>query len=241
MEGVEFGYDVRNAVLRDIAFSLSPGETLGLLGRTGSGKSTLARLLFRFYDVTQGAIRLNGINIDDYELFSLRQGISMVTQDVQLLHATVRDNITLFQKSISEDAIMEALHHLGLGDWLNRLPEGLDTQLRPEGSTLSAGQAQLLAVTRAFLKNPCLVLLDEASSRVDPVTANFLEGAITKLLENRTAVIIAHRLETVRRVDKIMILEQGRIREYGTYAALSADPDSILSVLLRTGAREAFA
>jgi ATP-binding cassette subfamily B protein len=241
IEGVEFGYDAHNAVLHNISFSLSPGETLGLLGRTGSGKSTLARLLFRFYDVTQGVIRLNGENMDAYELFSMRRSISMVTQDVQLLHASVRDNITLFQESISENAILEALQHLGLGEWLNRLPEGLDTQLRPEGSTLSAGQAQLLAVTRAFLKNPGLVILDEASSRVDPVTANLLEGAITRLLENRTAVIIAHRLETVRRVDKIMILEQGRVREYGTYAALSADLDSTLSALLRTGATEVFA
>jgi ATP-binding cassette subfamily B protein len=240
LAGIGFGYGGQNTVLHEISLSLAPGEILGLLGRTGSGKSTLARLLFRFYDTEQGVIRLNGINIGDYELSSLRKGISMVTQDVQLLHASVRDNISLFQRDITDGAIIEALQDLGLGDWLNQLPEGLDTRLTPEGSTLSAGQAQLLAVTRAFLKNPGLVILDEASSRVDPVTEHFLESAITKLLENRTAVIIAHRLETVQRVDKIMILKQGSIKEYGTYAALSDDPDSTLSTLLSTGATEVF-
>ena len=237
VDKIGFGYSDQD-VLHELSLTLDPGETLGLLGRTGSGKSTLARLLFRFYDVERGVIRYNGTDIDDYELKSLRRGISLVTQDVQLLHASVRDNITLFQDALSDQIIIESLHYLGLGDWLDNSPEGLDTQLAPGGGVMSAGQAQLLAITRAFMKDPGLVILDEANSRVDPVTENLLDGAMSKLLENGTAVIIAHRLETVQRVDKILILEQGRMEEYGSYTNLTEDPDSALSALLRAGVTE---
>lgn len=238
VDKVSFGYGPQHQVLRDISFSLEPGETLGLLGRTGSGKTTLARLLVRFYDVDNGAIRFDGVDVRDFELVGLRRGIALVTQEVRMLHASVRDNIALFREDIRDGDIVEALQALGLGDWLANASRGLDTVLAPDGGGLSAGEAQLMAIPRAFMEDPGLVILDEASSRVDPLTQARLDGAIEKLLENRTAVIIAHRLSTIRHVDKVLILDRGRVAEYGTYAALVADPASMLSQLLQTCAEE---
>jgi ABC-type multidrug transport system fused ATPase/permease subunit len=231
-------------VLYDVAFSLAPGRVLGILGRTGSGKTTLTRLLFRLYDVDAGAIRLGGVDVREAALSDLRQRVGMVTQDVQLFAATVRDNLTLFNNHdpdaapISDERILAALHTLGLAEWLAGLPEGLDTRLIGGGQGLSAGQAQLLAFTRVFLRSPQLVVLDEASSRLDPATEQLLEQAIDQLLTGRTGIIIAHRLRTVQRADDILILENGRILEFGPRKELAANPNSRFSHLLRTGLEE---
>jgi ABC-type multidrug transport system fused ATPase/permease subunit len=164
----------------------------------------------------------------------------MVTQDVELFHASVRDNLTLFDDAVDDGRLLTALDELGLTTWLAALPEGLDTRLDASHS-LSAGEAQLLALARVFLSDPGLVILDEASSRLDPATEALLERAVDKLLAGRTAVIIAHRLHTVQRADEIMVLGNGRILEHGNRAILAADPNSEFYGLLQTGLEEAIA
>jgi ATP-binding cassette subfamily B protein len=230
------------AVLNGVSFTLPPGRVLGVLGRTGSGKTTLTRLLFRLYDVDEGRIALGGADIRDIALGDLRGTVGMVTQDVQLFAASVRDNLTLFggdpdQPPVDDARIIAALETLGLGGWLRGLPAGLDTVLEG-GKGLSAGEAQLLAFTRVFLRDPRVVVLDEASSRLDPATESLLERAIDTLLEGRTAIIIAHRLRTVGRADDILILEGGRVIEHGPRTALAAAPASRFSNLLQTGLEE---
>jgi ABC-type multidrug transport system fused ATPase/permease subunit len=227
-------------VLRDVSFHLAPGQVLGLLGRTGSGKTTLTRLLFRLYDPSEGCLDLAGMNIRHLPLLDLRRRVGMVTQNVQLFHATIRDNLTFFDRTTPDGKIIAVLQELGLGPWLAALPEGLDTVLAAGGG-LSAGEAQLLALTRIFLKDPGLVILDEASSRLDPATEQLIERAIDRLLQDRTAIIIAHRLKTVDRADEIMILENGRIQEHGPRAQLANDPASRFYRLLQTGLEEVLA
>ncbi|GAC1306383.1 MAG: ABC transporter ATP-binding protein [Ktedonobacteraceae bacterium] len=235
---VAFSYDQREHVLQDVSFKLQPGKVLGLLGRTGSGKTTLARLLFRLYDPARGVICLNGVDIRDISLGDLRDHVGMVTQDVQLFQASIRDNLTFFSKRISDKQIGHILKELGLWQWVQSLPDGLNTHLAAGGEGLSAGEAQLLSFTRVFLKNPGLVILDEASSRLDPHTENLLERAMDRLLQDRTGIIIAQRLQTVYRADDIMILERGRIVEYGSRASLVQDPASRFYSLLQTGLEE---
>jgi ATP-binding cassette subfamily B protein len=231
-------------VLKDISFDLKPGKILGLLGRTGSGKTSLTRLLFRLYDVDEGAITLAGIDVRTVSLADLRGHIGMVTQDVQLFEATVRDNLTLFRnydaqaKPIQDEQIIAAIKTLGLESWFNDLPDGLDTLLKAGGQGLSAGEAQLLAFTRVFLRDPHLIILDEASSRLDPATEQLLERAIDRLLYGRTAIIIAHRLGTVQRADDILILEHGRVAEHGERILLANNPKSRFYKLLQTGLEE---
>jgi ATP-binding cassette subfamily B protein/ATP-binding cassette subfamily C protein len=227
--------DTPHFALQDLSFTLAPGEVLGLLGRTGSGKTTLTRLLFRLYDSTHGTIRIGDIYLPEVPLSNLRQRVGLVTQEVQLFHASVRDNLTIFSSSIADDVILQALEEVGLGTWYHSLPDGLDTRLAPGGSGLSAGQAQLLAFVRVFLKDPGLVILDEASSRLDPATEQLLERAMDRLLIGRTAIIIAHRLRTVQRASQILILEQGKPVEYGTRDRLLQDPASRFSQLLQMG------
>jgi ABC-type multidrug transport system fused ATPase/permease subunit len=238
---------ISNLVLDDVSFTLEAGKVLGVLGRTGSGKTTLTRLIFRLYDVDAGQILLDGIDVRDVSLRDLRGHVGMVTQDVQLFEATVRDNLTLFrsydpsQPAISDTDIIDAIDTLGLSDWFNVLPDGLDTMLKTGGQGLSAGEAQLLAFTRLFLRNPQLVILDEASSRLDPATEQLLERAIDRLLQERTGIIIAHRLQTIQRADDILILDNGRSVENGSRLDLANDPDSRFAHLLQTGLQEVLA
>ncbi len=227
--------------LHDVTLRLAPGRVLGVLGRTGSGKTTLTRLLCRLYDPGAGAITLGGADLRTVALPDLRRRVGVVTQDVQLFQATLRDNITFFDRSVPDAAIEAALGELGLLDWVRTLPAGLDTPLAAGGQGFSAGEAQLLAFTRLLLRDPGLVILDEAASRLDPVTERRLEAAIDRLLRHRTALIVAHRLQTVQRADDILILEAGRIVEYGPRAQLAADPTSRFAHLLRTGLEEVLA
>jgi ATP-binding cassette subfamily B protein len=226
-------------LLEDLSFRLDAGRVLGLLGRTGSGKTTMARLLFRLYDPQQGEVCLGGINLRHAKLGELRSRVGLVTQEVQLFEASLRDNITFFDPGISDERVLDALETLGLGPWLERLSNGLDAPI--SGVTLSAGEAQLVALARVLLRDPGLIILDEASSRLDPATERMLERAWIKLLEGRTAVIIAHRLSTVERADDILILDHGRILEYGPRPSLAADPQSRFFALRRTGLEEVLA
>jgi ABC-type multidrug transport system fused ATPase/permease subunit len=235
---VSFGYGDEEMVLHDLSFRLEPGRVLGLLGRTGSGKTTVTRLLFRLYDPASGAIRLEGQDIREATLEQLRHSVGMVTQDVQLFGASVRENLTLFDSSIPDQRILDTLYDLGLGRWVKSLPDGLDTQLGPGGGGLSAGEAQLIAFARVFLRDPGLVILDEASSRLDPATEQLIERAVEKLLRGRTGIIIAHRLHTVGRADEILILDEGRIIEQGNRVRLTRDDDSRFSHLLKAGMEE---
>ncbi len=242
-EGAEPGGGAAH-VLDGLSFSLQPGRVLGLLGRTGSGKTTLTRLLFRLYEPDEGTVRLGGdgrpVDIRDLPLRELRRRVGMVTQNIQLFHATVRENLTLFDDSIPDARILEVLAEVGLGEWLASLPEGLDTELEAGGGGLSAGEAQLLAFTRIFLQDPGLVILDEASSRLDPATEERIEQAVDRLLyaPPRTAIVVAHRLATVQRADEILILEAGSVVEHGPRQALLADPTSRFNQLLQTGLEE---
>jgi ABC-type multidrug transport system fused ATPase/permease subunit len=227
--------------LRDITLRLPPGRVLGLLGRTGSGKTTLTRLLLRLYDPGAGVIRLGGVDLRSLNLNEVRRRVGVVTQDVQLFQATLRDNITFFDRAVNDAAVEAALAELGLLDWARAMPAGLNTVLGAGSQGLSAGEAQLLAFTRLLLRDPGLVILDEAAARLDPITERRLERAIDRLLVNRSAVIIAHRLHTVQRADDILILEAGRVVEYGARVELAANPASRFSRLLRTGLEEALA
>jgi ATP-binding cassette subfamily B protein len=221
--------------LAGLSFAVPPGGRLGLLGRTGSGKTTVARLLHRLYDPHGGSVLLGGADLRDARLGELRARVGVVTQDIQLFHATVRDNLTFFDRAIPDAPILRTLDDLGLDEWRRALPRGLDTILAPGGGGLSAGEAQLLAFARVFLRDPGLVILDEATSRLDPATEARIERATDRLLAGRTAIIIAHRLATVARADDILILEGGRVAEYGPRAALAADPASRFAGLLRLG------
>ncbi len=237
---VSFAYESDENVLHTLTFDLAPGQVLGLLGRTGSGKTTLARLLFRLYDPTAGEICLGDVPLPAARLAQLRVRVGMVTQEVQLFDGTLRDNLTFFDHSVPDPVITGVLDELGLRTWFQALPQGLDHELKAGGG-LSVGEAQLVAFARLFLKDPGLVVLDEASSHVDPSTEALIERAVARLLRDRTGIIIAHRLATVHRADKIMILEGGRIQEYGPRLDLLRDPNSRFSQLLRVGLDEVLA
>ena len=246
-DDVTFGYrdgpqeNGQEAVLQGISFDLAPCRVLGLLGRTGSGKTTLARLLFRLYDPDEGAIRIGGADLRELSLSELRGRVGLVTQDVQLFQGSVRDNVRLFSERVPDEQILDAFRELGLWAWYRALPDGLDTQIEAAGQNLSAGEGQLVAFARLYLKDPGLVVLDEASSRLDPATERLLEGAIDRLLRGRTAIVIAHRLATVERADETMVLEAGRVVEHGPRAALARDPESRFHRLLQAGLQEVLA
>ena len=231
---VGFAYpDDDEPVLTGVTLRLAPGETLGLVGRTGSGKTTIARMALRLYDPTAGSVRVGGVDLREAEPTSIRRRVAVVTQDVQLFAASVRDNLTLFRPDQADDGrLREVLAEVGLDTWLSGLPDGLDTELGPLGGGVSAGEAQLIAFARAFLTDPGLVVLDEASSRLDPATEERIEAAVARLLHRRTGVLIAHRLSSLSRVDQIAVVDGGRVVEYGPRAALAADPASRFGALL---------
>jgi ABC-type multidrug transport system fused ATPase/permease subunit len=238
LDGVSFGYQEDAPALRDVSLCLEPGRVLGVVGRTGSGKTTLTRLLARFYDPQAGVVRLGGMDLRTVSLAAVRERIGLVTQEVHLFDASVRDNLTLFDDGVPDDRIRNVLDTLGLADWLRELPCGLDTPLGHGGAGLSAGQAQVLAFARVFLRDPDVVILDEASSRLDPATERLVQTALGRLLEGRTGVIVAHRLATVAVADDILVLEDGRVREHGPRLALATDPTSRFAGLLRVAADE---
>ncbi len=238
LDGVSFVYGEGSPVLHEINVRLEPGRVLGVVGRTGSGKTTLTRLLPRFYDPAVGVVRLGGVDLRAVSLAAVRSRIGLVTQEVHLFDASVRDNLTLFDDRVPDDQINDVLETLGLGDWLRALPRGLATPLGSGDAGLSAGQAQVLACARIFLRDPDVVILDEASSRLDPATEQLVHTALARLLAGRTGIIVAHRLATIDFADDILVLEEGRVREYGPRVALAADPDSRFAGLLQLATQE---
>ena len=240
-DNVSFGYENGDSVLHDIEFDLQPGKVLGLLGRTGSGKTTLARLLVRLHDTDQGGVFVGEDDVREYPVFDLRERIAVVPQDVRLFHGSLRDNLTFYDETVGDERLLEVIDDLGLMTWYRSLPDGLDTQLQSEGGGLSTGEAQLLAFARVFLKDPRVVVLDEATSRLDRSTEQLIEGALSRLVEGRTVIIIAHHLASVERCDDIMIIEEGRIIEHGERVRLGGKPDSHFHRLLQTGMEEMLA
>jgi ATP-binding cassette subfamily B protein len=237
LDSVSFAYPSGERVVHELDLGLQPGKVLGVVGHTGSGKTTMARLLLRLLDPTYGAVRIGGIDLREVPLADLRQRVALVTQDVQLFGAPVRDNLTLFGAHQADDReLAEVLSDLGLGPWLRALPDGLDTVLGPGGEGASAGEAQLIAFARGFLRDPGLVILDEATSRLDPASEQRIECAVDRLLAGRSAILVAHRLGTLDRADEIVVLDQGRIVEHDSRRSLVDDPESTFAGLLATAA-----
>jgi ATP-binding cassette subfamily B protein len=239
LDGVSFSYRNGNNVLDELSLTVEPRTILGVVGRTGSGKTTLTRLLLRLLDPTDGTVRIAGTDVRDVRMAELRNRVALVTQDVQLFEASVRDNLTLFgTHRADDDELVDVLDDLGLGPWYRALPSGLDTLLGPGGAGVSAGEAQLVAFARIFLRDPGLVILDEATSRLDPASETRIEEAIDRLLVGRTAILIAHRLGTLDRADQILVLDQGRIVERGPRQTLVDDSASSFAGLLATASAD---
>lgn len=228
---VGFAYVEGKPVLENINLKINKGETVALVGNSGGGKSTFVSLLPRFYDVTEGQIRINGQDIRRYTLHSLREQMSVVFQDNYLFAGTIRENIMLGKKDASEEELQQAVQAAYVDAFLKDLPEGLDTQIGERGVLLSGGQKQRIAIARAFLKNAPIVILDEATSALDNKSEAEVQKAIDNLMADRTVIVIAHRLSTVRHADKIVVINNGKIAETGTHEALINDTDSIYGAL----------
>jgi ATP-binding cassette, subfamily B, multidrug efflux pump len=219
-ENVWFAYNDEDYVLRDVSFTIEPGQTVALVGATGAGKSSIINLLARFYDVQKGAIRLDGVDIRNVRKYDLRQHIALVLQDVFLFSGDIKTNINLGDESISLDRIKEVSTLVGADRFIERLPYGYDEPVKERGATLSVGQKQLLSFARALAFDPKILILDEATSSVDTETELLIQKAIQQVLHGRTSIVVAHRLSTIQRADKIIVMHKGRIREIGKHQEL---------------------
>ncbi len=226
---LEFDYGDGEAVLRDIHITLAAGRSMGIVGRTGSGKTTLSRLVLRLVEATGGELRLNGVPIAEIPFSELRRRVAMIPQEVELFSGSLRDNITLFDPAPTDAEVEHALQRAGLGALVTG---GIHRELGAGGAGLSAGEAQLLALARVWLRDPDLVVLDEATARVDPDTEARLDAAVGELMRGRTTLVIAHRLSTLRHVDEILVLDHGNVLEHGERHTLAADPTSRFHHLL---------
>jgi ATP-binding cassette subfamily B protein len=215
-ENVSFGYSPDNLVLENVNLEIAPGESVAFVGPTGAGKSTMAKLANRFYDPTSGRVLLDGIDIRTVTLHSLRSQLGVVPQEAFLFAGSIRTNLSFGRTGITNDEIEEAIDVVGLRDLVERLPDGLDTIVHERGQTLSAGERQLLALARAFLARPRVLILDEATSSLDLQSETTIERALDRLLEGRSAILIAHRLTTAQRADRIVVIDHGGIVEVGT-------------------------
>jgi ATP-binding cassette subfamily B protein len=221
-ENVSFGYDPATPILRDVDFVIEPGETMALVGETGAGKSTIAKLVTRFYDPQHGRISVDGHDLRDVRFDSLRRQIGVVPQEPFLFAGSVRDNIAFARPDATEAELLEACRAVGIEELLARLPNGIDTPCHERGVTLSSGERQLLALARAFVAKPRVLILDEATSNLDLKTEAMVERALDAVLEGRTAILIAHRLSTAMRAHKIGVVDDGRIVELGSHDELLA-------------------
>ncbi len=217
---VWFAYIDDNWVLKNISFTIQPGETLALVGATGAGKSSTINILNRFYEIGQGNVQIDGVDLQKYELHYLRSQIATVIQDVFLFSDTIANNISLNNPAIIRAQIVEAAKNVGAHEFIERLPGGYDYNVMERGATLSAGQAQLISFVRALVYNPAILVLDEATSSVDTETEILIQNAIDRLMEGRTAIVIAHRLSTIQKADKIIVLDHGEIKEMGSHQEL---------------------
>jgi len=209
-------------VLRDVSFAIEPGETVAIVGHTGAGKTTIISLLMRFYDVQKGAIRIDGVDVKEMDLSSLRRRFGVVLQDPFLFTGTVGGNIRLGTEWIEDEDVEKAAEDVNLADFIRSLPEGFEAEVRERGSTLSTGQKQLISFARALAHDPSILILDEATSSVDTETEFRVREALNRMVEGRTSVIIAHRLSTIQRADKIIVMHKGQVREIGTHQQLLA-------------------
>ena len=223
-ENVWFAYNGEEWVIKDLNFTLMPGQTLAIVGATGACKSSIINILNRFYDIQQGTIKIDDTDIREFELGSLRQKIGMVMQDVFLFSGTIMENITLHNDSITEEEVHAAARMLGAHDFIMRLPNNYGYNVMERGATLSLGQRQLISFVRALVYNPAILILDEATSSVDIETEQVIQSAVENLINNRTSIVIAHRLSTIQHADTIMVLEKGKVVEAGNhYELLAAD------------------
>ena len=220
---VDFGYRSDRLVLHDVTFSIAPGETIALVGPTGGGKSTIAKLITRFYDPSSGTIAIDGHNLRDINQLSLRRQLGVVPQEPFLFAGTIRDNLIFARDYISDEELNSAIDKIGLREMIERLPDGIDTTVHERGQSLSTGERQLLAIGRAFLANPRVLVLDEATSSLDLQSEVAVERALDAILEQRTAILIAHRLSTAQRADRILVVQGGRITEEGSHRELMAE------------------
>ena len=219
-EKVSFAYNEEQYVLKDLSFTVNPGETLAIVGHTGSGKTTIISLLNRLYHIQKGVIRIDDINIEQYNLDLLRKNIGVVLQDVFLFSGSVMDNITLRNEAISRENVIAAAKLIDMHDFIMRLPGGYDYHVMERGATLSLGQRQLLSFVRALLYDPSILILDEATSSVDTESELLIQHAIETLIKGRTSIVIAHRLSTIRKANKILVLDKGEIVETGSHDEL---------------------
>jgi ABC-type multidrug transport system fused ATPase/permease subunit len=217
---VDFGYDSTQPILQSITLTIPRGKTVALVGASGAGKSTLADLIPRFYDPTEGKILFDGVDLREFDIQSVRRQMAIVSQDTFIFNATVRDNIAYGSENASDEAIWQAAKSANAIDFIQALPEGLETKLGDRGVRLSGGQRQRIAIARALLKDPEILILDEATSALDSVSERLIQESLEKLARGRTVIVIAHRLSTIANADKVVVLEQGRIVEQGTYEEL---------------------
>jgi ATP-binding cassette subfamily B protein len=237
-EHVSFAYNEGDYVLRDISFSIGAGQTIALVGATGAGKSSVISLLNRFYDVQRGSIKIDGVDVQDYDVNFLREHIGVVLQDVFLFSDSIRSNITLGNPDITDKMILEAADEVGARAFIDRLPGKLDYQVMERGSTLSVGQRQLLSFIRAMVYNPRILILDEATSSVDSETESMIQEAIGKMMSQRTSIVIAHRLSTIQKADSILVMDKGEIKESGRHEEL-LDKQGVYAQLYKLQYKEA--
>jgi ABC-type multidrug transport system fused ATPase/permease subunit len=232
---VQFSYPTRNdvKVLKDISFSIMPGEKVALVGPSGSGKSTIINLLMRFYTPAGGAIRVDDQNNKDYQLTAYRSNIGIVPQEVILFGGTIRENIAYGKTSASEEEIIEAARQANAWEFIESFPDKLDTIVGDRGVKLSGGQRQRIAIARAILKDPAILVLDEATSSLDAKSEQLVQEALEKLMESRTTLVIAHRLSTIRKVDRIFVIKDGSVAESGSHLQLASLDNGIYSNLLK--------
>tara|TARA_B110000263_G_scaffold10343_1_gene8817 strand:- start:4575 stop:5444 length:870 start_codon:yes stop_codon:yes gene_type:complete len=219
-ENVWFAYKENQWVLKDLSFHIDAGKFLALVGETGAGKSSVIRILNRFYEIEKGVVKIDNISIKDITLTSLRNNIALVQQEVFLFSDSIFNNITLFDNSISKESVFNAAKEIGIHDFILSLPQGFDYIVGERGVTLSSGQRQLIAFLRVYIRNPKVLILDEATASIDSATEQLLQSALEKLSENRTTIVIAHRLSTIIKADKILLLGDGCVIEEGNHQQL---------------------
>jgi ABC-type multidrug transport system fused ATPase/permease subunit len=219
-ENVWFAYNDEDWVLKDVSFTVEPGQSVALVGHTGSGKTTITNLLMRFYDVQRGRILLDGVDVKEWDLRELRENFAVVLQDVFLFSGSIEGNIRLGKSQISDERVRWAAHEVHADGFIERLPEGYQSEVKERGAGLSVGQKQLISFARALAFDPALLILDEATSSIDTETEQLIQQAIERVMMNRTSIVVAHRLSTIQRADRIIVMHHGEIREMGSHQEL---------------------